>query len=72
MYKKTFEIELVLNEGHLNELFELYVYISKDGPYENFDQFLEDAISFRLIQHIKENANFQKDFIRHFTDLQPT
>ena len=71
MYKKTFEIELVVNEGNFERLSELYLACSKHGLYENFNEFLEDSINFRLLHHIIENAELCKDFVRH-SDCQQT
>lgn len=67
MYKKSFEIELEVNEGNFERLNELYLECNGDnwGTFENFNEFLEEMINFRLLRHIFENAEIYKDFMRN-------
>ena len=64
MYKKSFTLELVMNEGFFNELCNLYFEVNQDGLYDNFDEFIADTILFRINQHIRTNAEMQRDFVR--------
>lgn len=67
MYKKTFTIELEITLEQMDRLQEAYRFQDEySGIFDNFDEFLEDKINFRLLRHIVENIELEMDTLKHY------
>ena len=70
---KTYQFTLELTEEQIAELMQDYETINHNGGYDNFDEFIEEAINFRLLRHIRNNIEVALDIVKHnFPNPQQT
>lgn len=71
MYHKTFTIEIDITLEQMDRLQEAYqIQDELQGLFDNFDEYLEDKIQFRLLRHIIENIELEFDLMRHYSCQQ--
>lgn len=67
MYKKTYNIEIDITLEQMEMLENAYHHQDKrQGLFDNFDEYIEDKIQFRLLRHIFDNVQLEFDLMRHY------
>ena len=67
MYKKTYNIEIDITLEQMEMLENAYHYQDeRQGLFDNFDEYIEDKIQFRLLRHIFDNVQLEFDLMRHY------